>query len=64
MFKRINPLSKTFIEGMAYQIKYLVKEKRISDKALIWHLRNILSDKGILVEPVETPKPWEWSEKI
>ena len=64
MFGKRKSLSKTAIEGIAYQIKYLVSKKRVSDKALAWHLQNILSDKGIPVDPVEAPKPWEWSDKI
>lgn len=63
MFKIRKPISRTAIEGMVYQIKYLVSEKNVSDKALAWHLRNILSDKGISVEHVEIPRPWEWSNK-
>lgn len=63
MFKIIKPISKTAIRGMTYQIKYLLDKKKVSDKALAWHLRNILSDYGIPVEPIDTPKPWEWSEK-
>ena len=64
MFKIRKPISRTAIEGMVYQIRYLVSEKKISDKALAWHLRNILSDKGLSVDYVETPKPWEWSDNI
>lgn len=63
MFKIRKPISRTAIEGMVYQIRYLVSEKNVSDKALVWHLRNILSDKGISVEHVEIPRPCEWSNK-
>lgn len=66
MFKRIKPISKTVIEGMVYQIRYLINEKNVSDKALAWHLQNILSDRGIpvdCVDCVESPKPWEWTAK-
>lgn len=64
MFKRIKSISKTAIEGIVYQIRYLVNDKNISDEALTWHLRNILSDKGIPVDYVPFPKPWEWKKKI
>lgn len=40
MIKRIKPLSKSTIEGMVYQIRYLINEKHVSDDALAWHLEN------------------------
>ncbi len=63
MFKRMKPLSKTAIEGIVYQIRYLVNDKNVSDKVLAWHLQKILSDKGIPVDDIESPKPWELSNK-
>lgn len=63
MFKKSKPISEASIEGMVYQIRYLTNEKKVSDKALVWHLQKILSDKGIPVDSVETPKPWEWTSK-
>lgn len=45
MIKRIKPISRTAIEGMVYQIRYLVNEKKVSDRTLTWHLQNMLSDK-------------------
>lgn len=63
MFGKRKIISKTAINGMVYQIRYLVNEKKVSDKALAWHLQNILSDNGIPVESIDTPRPWEWSDK-
>jgi hypothetical protein len=64
MIKRIKPLSESAIKGMVYQIRYLVNEKQVSDEALAWHLKNILSDKGIPVDYIPSPKPWEWKKKV
>lgn len=63
MFKRIKPISKSSLEGIVYQIRYLTTEKNVSDEALVWHLQRILSEKGIPVEYVPSPKPWEWKMK-
>ena len=64
MFKKIRPISKTSLEGIVYQIRYLVNDKNCSDQALDWHLQKILSDKGIQVDIIPTPKPWEWEKKV
>lgn len=64
MFKRIKPISKTSLEGIVYQIRYLVNDKNCSDQALAWHLQKILSDKGIPVDIIPAPKPWEWEKKV
>ena len=64
MIKRIKPLSESAIKGMVYQIRYLVNEKHVSDEALAWHLKNILSDKGIPVDYIPSPKPCEWKKKV
>lgn len=62
MLKRIKPLSKSTVDGIVYQIRYLINEKNLSDKALAYRLRNILSDNGIPVsDDVKLPKPWEWT---
>ena len=63
MFKRLKPISKTSLEGIVYQIRYLINEKHVSDDALAWHLKNMLSDKGIPVDYVPSPKPWDWVRK-
>lgn len=63
MLKRIKPISKSSLEGIVYQIRYLTTEKNVSDEALVWHLQRILSEKGIPVEYVPSPKPWEWKTK-
>ena len=63
MFKRLKPISKTSLEGIVYQIRYLINDKCVSDQALAWHLQKILSDKGIPVDNVPSPKPWEWKKK-
>lgn len=57
MIKRIKPISRTAIEGMVYQIRYLVNEKKVSDRTLTWHLQNMLSDKGIPTERIPMPPP-------
>lgn len=57
MFKRIKPISKTAMEGMIYQIRYLINEKNISDRTLVHRLSNILSDQGIPTEYIPTPPP-------
>lgn len=57
MFKRLKPISKTSLEGIVYQIRYLINDKCVSDQALAWHLQKILSDKGIPVDNVPSPKP-------
>lgn len=64
MLKRIKSISKSSLEGMVYQIRYLTNEKNVSDEALVWHLQRILSEKGIPVDYVPSPKPWEWKKKI
>lgn len=63
MFKRIKTISKSSLEGMVYQIRYLTNEKNVTDEALVWHLQRILSEKGIPVDYVPSPKPWEWKKK-
>ena len=37
---------------------------KLTDEALAWHLKNILSDKGIPVDYIPSPKPWEWKKKV
>lgn len=64
MFKRLKPISKPSLEGMVHQIRYLTNEKNVSDEALVWHLQRILSEKGIPVDYVPSPKPWEWKKKV
>lgn len=63
MFKRIKEISKTDILGIVYQLKYLINEKHATDKALAWHLQNILIDRGIPVDEIELLKPWEWTKE-
>ena len=63
MIKRIKPLSKSTIEGMVYQIRYLINEKHVSDDALAWHLKNMSSDKGIPVDYIPLPAPWDRKDK-
>lgn len=63
MYKRINPISKSSLEGIVYQIRYLTNEKNVTNEALVWHLQRILSEKGIPVDYVPSPKPWEWKKK-
>ncbi len=63
MYKRIKPISKSSLEGIVYQIRYLTNEKNVTDEALVWHLQRILSEKGIPVDYVPSPKPWEWKKK-
>lgn len=55
MFNKINRISKTSVEGMVYQIRYLINEKKVSDTELAWYIHNILSDKGIPVEYIPMP---------
>ena len=62
MFKK-KEISETAIMGMVYQIRYLIDEKNVSDEALGHHLGNMLSDLGIRVDYVPTPKPWEMTRK-
>lgn len=62
MLKRIKPISKSSLEGMVYQIRYLTTEKNVSDEALVWHLQRILSEKGLFVDYAASPKPWEWKK--
>lgn len=57
MFKKIKPISKTSLEGMIYQIRYLVNEKNASDRTLVYRLSKILSDHGILTEYISIPPP-------
>lgn len=57
MFKKLKPISKVSIEGMVYQIRYLINEKNASDNTLIYHLSNILSDYGIPTEFIPAPPP-------
>ncbi|GAA6403919.1 hypothetical protein K020075H21_32580 [Bacteroides ovatus] len=64
MFKRIKPISKASLEGIVYQIRYLTGEKNVTDEALVWHLQRILSEKGIPVDYIPSPKPWEWKKRI
>lgn len=64
MFKRIKPISKASLEGIVYQIRYLTDEKNVTDEALVWHLQRILSEKGIPVDYIPSPKPWEWKKRI
>ena len=45
------------------QIRYLIDEKNVSDEALGSHLADMLSDLGIRVDYVPTPKPWEMTRK-
>lgn len=59
MLKRIKSISKYSIEGMVCQIRYLVDNKKVSDEALAWHLQNILLDKGIPVDYIPRPAPWD-----
>lgn len=35
MFKRIKAISKSSLEGIVYQIRYLADEKNVSDEALV-----------------------------
>lgn len=44
---------------MVYQIRYLVNEKKVSDRTLTWHLQNMLSDKGIPTERIPMPPPFD-----
>ena len=62
MFKK-KEISETAIMGMVYQIRYLIDEKNVSDKALGSHLADMLSDLGIRVDYVPTPKQWEMTRK-
>ena len=62
MFKK-KEISETAIMGMAYQIRYLIDEKNVSDEALGHHLSNMLSNLGIRVDYVPTPRPWEMTKK-
>lgn len=64
MFKRIKPISKASLEGIVCQIRYLTGEKNVTDEALVWHLQRILSEKGIPVDYIPSPKPWEWKKRI
>ena len=57
MFKRIKPISKTSLEEIVYQIRYLINEKNASDRTLIYRLSNILSDHGIPTEFIPAPPP-------
>ena len=59
MIKRIKLILRTAIEGMVYQIRYLVNEKKVSDRTLTWHLQNMLSDKGIPTERIPMPPPFD-----
>ena len=59
MIKRIKPISRTAIEGMVYQIRYLVNEKKVSDRTLTWHLQNMLSDKDIQTKRNPIPPPYD-----
>lgn len=58
MFKK-KEIPETAIMGMVPQIRYLIDEKNVSDKALGRHLADMLSDLGIRVDYVPAPKPWE-----
>jgi hypothetical protein len=62
MFKRIKPISKTSLEGIIYQIRYLINEKNASDRTLVYRLSKILSDYGIPTECISTPPP-DWTAK-
>lgn len=64
MFRKIKPISRSSLEGIVYQIRYLTDEKNVTDEALVWHLQKILSEKGIPVDYIPPPKPWEWKKKI
>ena len=64
MFKRIKPISKASLLGIVYHIRYLTGEKNVTDEALVWHLQRILSEKGIPVDYIPSPKPWEWKKRI
>lgn len=63
MAKIVKTITKTSIEGIVHQIRYLIDEKQVSDKALAWYLQNILLDKGVPVDNIPSPKPWEWKTK-
>lgn len=56
MIKRIKPISKSVFHEMVYQIRYLINEKHVSYETFAWHLKNMLSDKGIPFDYV--PLPW------
>lgn len=41
--------------GLAYQIKYLMSKKDMSDEEIASYIKEYLSDKGIPVEKCNTP---------
>lgn len=58
MFKK-KKLSESALEGIIYQIRYLIKEKNASNKALVYRLSRMLSDYGVPTESMITPNDWD-----
>lgn len=58
MFKK-KVLSKTAINSIVYQFRYLINDKKASDEVLSWQLSNMLSNLGVKVDYIPEPPPWK-----
>jgi hypothetical protein len=58
MFKK-KVLSKTAINSIVYQFRYLINDKKASDEELSWQLSNMLSNLGVKVDYIPEPPPWK-----
>lgn len=58
MLRKRKPISKNTLEGIIYQLRYLINEHNVSDRVLVYRLSNILEDNGIPTEFIGAPPPW------